>query len=582
MADLVSSERVLVLAPIGRDASIASLILREGGIEAGVVADLAGLLDQLDRGVGAVVITEEAVNASDVALITAWLDRQPAWSDLPIVLLTHQGGGPERNPAAARLAHALGNVTFLERPFHPTTLISIATTALRGRRRQYEARTRIQEVREAEARLRVALKAGRLGSWIYDASSAELTSSDRCKAIFGRTAGQSLTYDELRQSIHPEDRPAMQAAVARAVGTGGDYEAQYRVLWPDGTPHWVEARARVTRDADGGRPQMIGVTLDITEQKRLEETLAARVAERTVELESSERRFRAVFDSAFQMSILADLDGRIVLANRTALEAIGQSLPAIAGSTLWEAPWWKGSPQEARRLSQEFPKAVAGGFVRYEATLELHDGARRVLDFSLKPVRRDGGAVVQIVAEGRDITDLKQTEATLRQSQKLEALGQLTGSVAHDFNNLLMAVIANLDLMRRRVHGDPVLQRLLEGALQGADRGAALTQRLLAFSRRQDLQPQAVNVPDLVEGMRPLLQQSLGPLINLDIKAADLCPAGAGRSQPARTRHSEPGAELARCHAGRRLGHHLFRRDRHPQAWRPRAVRGQLPARAGR
>ena len=186
MADLVSSERVLVLAPIGRDASIASLILREGGIESGVVADFAGLLDQLDRGVGAVVITEEAVNASDVALITAWLDRQPAWSDLPIVLLTHQGGGPERNPAAARLAHALGNVTFLERPFHPTTLISIATTALRGRRRQYEARTRIQEVREAEARLRVALKAGRLGSWIYDASSGELTSSDRCKAIFGR------------------------------------------------------------------------------------------------------------------------------------------------------------------------------------------------------------------------------------------------------------------------------------------------------------------------------------------------------------------------------------------------------------
>lgn len=511
------SERVLVLAPIGRDATIASSILGEAGISAEAVGDIPRLLAELNRGAGAVLVTEEAVATSHIATVAAWLERQPAWSDLPIIILTHHGAGPERNPRAAQLARGLGNVTFVERPFHPTTLVSVATAALRGRRRQYEARARLEHVREAEARLRVALKAGHLGSWLYDVGSGELNCSNRCKAIFGRPPDQSFTYDELNQAIHPDDRAAMRAAVAHSVATGDDHELEYRVVWPDGSIHWVEVRARVTRGADGRSAQLIGVALDITERKRLEETLAARVTERTAELEASERRFRAVFDSAFQMSILLDLEGRVVLANRTALELIGQTLPAVVGMGLWETPWWQGAPGEAHRLRQEVPKAVAGSVVRYEATLELPDGVQRILDFSLKPVRDDGGAVVQVVAEGRDITELKRTEATLRQSQKMEAIGQLTGGVAHDFNNLLMAIISNLDLLRRRVDGDPQLHRLVENARQGAERGAALTQRLLAFARRQDLQPQAVDVATLIEGMRPLLQQSLGPMVAVRI-----------------------------------------------------------------
>jgi PAS domain S-box-containing protein len=518
---LSHSERMLVLAPIGRDTAIAIAILSEAGIAAEAAANPGQLLNEFDRGVGAAIITEEAAGTADLNDFSAWLARQPAWSDLPIIVLTHHGGGPERNPGAARLAGILGNVTFLERPFHPTTLVSIANTALRGRRRQYEARARIEEVREAEARLRVALKAGRLGSWIYDIASGELTSSERCKAIFGRGPGQSLTYEELRQAIHPDDRQTMQDAVARTMATAGDYAIEYRVVWPDGSLHWVEARARLTKAADGQPSQMIGVSLDITERKRLEETLAARVAERTAELEASERRFRAVFDSAFQMAMLVDLDGRVVLANRTALDAIDQTLAAVVGTTLWETPWWSSTLHEARRVRQEFPRAVAGDLIRHEAELAFPDGSQRVLDFSLKPVLTEDSAVVQVIAEGRDITELKQTEATLRQSQKLETLGQLTGNVAHDFNNLLMAVIANLDLLRRRVGDDLDLLRLVEGASQGAQRGAALTQRLLAFSRRQDLQPQAVHLPALIGGMHHLLQQSLGPRIQVEVKGAD-------------------------------------------------------------
>ena len=200
------------------------------------------------------------------------------------------------------------------------------------------------------------------------------------------------------------------------------------------------------------------------------------------------------------------------------------------------------TPTEADRLRAIFPSVAAGGVIRYEAGLALPGGASRVFDFSVKPVHDDAGAVVQVVAEGRDITELKRTEATLRQSQKLETIGQLTGGVAHDFNNLLMAVIANLELLKRRVQADPKLVRLVDGAMQGAERGAALTQRLLAFARRQDLQPQVVEVPELVLGMRRLLEQSVGPLVRIFIQGTTtvkpvLVDPNSSSSPPSSTSH---------------------------------------------
>ena len=326
MANLQShSERVLILAPIGRDSALASSILGEAGIAADVVANLANLVGALDCGAGAAIVTEEAAGITELDVVSTWLAGSQRGRICRSWFSRTMAAGRSAIPGAAKLAGVLGNVTFLERPFHPTTLVSMVATALRGRRRQYEARARIDEVREGEARLRVALKAGRLGSWIWNVDSGELLCSDRCKAIFGRKPDQTLTYDELRQAVHPDDREAMQDAAARAVATGEDYEVEYRTIWPDGSLHWAEVRARLAKGADGRPAQMIGVSQDITERKRLEETLAARVRERTAELEASERRFRAVFDSAFQMAMLVDLEGRVMLANLTALTAVDSS-----------------------------------------------------------------------------------------------------------------------------------------------------------------------------------------------------------------------------------------------------------------
>jgi signal transduction histidine kinase/ActR/RegA family two-component response regulator len=139
-------ERGLILAPQGRDAMVARAMLREAHLESSIVADIGELVAELGKGAGFAVVTEEAIDGAPLHALSEWIEAQEEWSDFPFVLLTRRGGGLERNPAAARYLELLGNATFLERPFHPTTLVSLAQSALRARRRQYDARARLEEL----------------------------------------------------------------------------------------------------------------------------------------------------------------------------------------------------------------------------------------------------------------------------------------------------------------------------------------------------------------------------------------------------------------------------------------------------
>ena len=150
------SERALILAPQGRDAFVAARILHEASLTAEICDDLPKLAKEVASGAGVAVLTDDTIQSADIKNLANWVSSQPPWSDFPFVLLTERGGGLERNPAADRQMAALGNVAFLERPFHPTTLISVVKTAIRARRRQYEARSRLEELRESEAHARYA------------------------------------------------------------------------------------------------------------------------------------------------------------------------------------------------------------------------------------------------------------------------------------------------------------------------------------------------------------------------------------------------------------------------------------------
>ncbi|MDP9510075.1 response regulator [Pseudomonas protegens] len=154
--DLAFSERALVLTPHGRDSQLAQMMLNEAGFRSLICPDLPALCAELEHGAGLVIIAAEALREVDLAPLLRHLQQQPAWSDLPIVLLT-QHGGPEQNPASG-FSVPLGNVSFLERPFHPATLISLVSAALRGRRRQYEARDRLIDLSQSELRLQCTLE----------------------------------------------------------------------------------------------------------------------------------------------------------------------------------------------------------------------------------------------------------------------------------------------------------------------------------------------------------------------------------------------------------------------------------------
>jgi two-component sensor histidine kinase len=200
------SERALILAPHGRDAAVAADILRSAGIAAEICDDLPMLVREIARGAGFALVTDEAFRTADLKDLSRWLTEQAPWSDFAFVLLTLRGGGIERNPALARLSEVLGNVVFLERPFHPGTLVSVAQSALRGRRRQYEARSRLEDLHRGEERLRAGLEKEKRGAehqrlLIDELNHRVKNTLATVQSIAAQTLRTAETKDDAREAL---------------------------------------------------------------------------------------------------------------------------------------------------------------------------------------------------------------------------------------------------------------------------------------------------------------------------------------------------------------------------------------------
>jgi PAS domain S-box-containing protein len=396
----------------------------------------------------------------------------------------------------------------------------------------------LTSVQEGQARLRLAEQAGGIGLWDWDLQDGRLTLVGDVFSGWGLRTRRRISARAALRGVLAEDRPALAAALAAAVRGEAPLEAEFR-LAQAAPERWIGVRAEMRRGVDGGSRRLLGIALDVTARRRAAQALAAanatlerRVADRTgaladakARLREGEARFRGIFDATFQFIGLLSPDGTVLEANAAMLRFGGVDAAAVVGRPYWTAPWWPEAAQAEVRAA--VAQAAEGRFVRRETVMRGQDGASLAIDFSIKPVRDEDGIVSLLVPEARDISALKAAQALLLEAQKMETLGRLTGGVAHDFNNLLMAVLGNLALARKRLGAQPLpaVTRHLDAATLGAERGALLTQRLLAFARRQDLNPCAVDLVALLGGLRELLCRSAGPMVEVVVQAPAGLPA---------------------------------------------------------
>jgi PAS domain S-box-containing protein len=330
-----AEERILVLAPRGRDAQVIAQVLAGSALNCTTCGDYPELMRELDLGAGAAVIAEEALIGADLDIMAGWLGRQASWSDFPFVLLVPRQAAPQKE-AARMLLGNVANVLLLERPLNTETIRRATASALRARKRQYQARSDLQVRIRAEERLHIALEAGRLGAWEVDLQGHEFRASDTCKRNFGRDPSQPFRYDEVVPALYEEDRQRHRQVIAAAIAGGGGFSIECRVVWPDGSLHWLHLQGKASMDAEGRPVALAGVSQDITERRaaerrlresqealhELNETLEQRIDARTAELaQANDRLMREITERE---------RAQVALVQAQKMEAVGQLTGGIA------------------------------------------------------------------------------------------------------------------------------------------------------------------------------------------------------------------------------------------------------------
>ena len=335
--------------------------------------------------------------------------------------------------------------------------------------------------------------------------------NDRTITYYGATIDQ-LTADWVG-FVHPEDAGFAGKAWADAVTGRTLYEAEFRVRRADGAYRWNLSRAEAVTD-ENGVVRWIGTNADIHDHKATLNELTAinQALEQAVEERTRERD--GIWTLIPDLLMTGTLDGQLLSINPAWTRLLGYD-----EATLLATPFWQFiHPDDLPVSAVAVAEMRRGESARHENRVRAADGSYRWFDWVSTPKGNNFHAVARDVTVVRERqAELEQAQEQLRQAQKMEAVGQLTGGIAHDFNNMLAVVIGSLDLLSRRIDAeDARSRRYVDNAMEGGRRAAALTQRLLAFSRQQPLSPEAIDTNRLVSGMSDLLRHTLSGAIHLE------------------------------------------------------------------
>lgn len=387
-------------------------------------------------------------------------------------------------------------------------------------------------LRDALIRLDAAKKASRLGVYDFDIEADRIDWDERVRELWGVSAEDTITYADFLAGVRPEDHAATNAAVASALDPAGDgeYAAEYRVFnGRDGVERWVAATGRVY--FEGGKAvRLIGTVADVTARRKAEDALAAK-----------EAQLRTILEAVPVGIVLGELPSGRVLSGNTHVEAMLRH-PVLPSPDINSYDEWVSYHADGTRVAgHEYPFARMVLFGEEAPEIEVHyqrgDGTRSWIRIMGRPVRDSAGAMIGAVAALIDVDverrardalnrtaedlehQVQERTAQLVQAQKMEVVGQLSGGMAHDFNNLLQGIGGFLSVLEPHVPPGN-LRTLFKATQESIQRGARLTQSMLAFARRQMLAPKPTDPASLFDVMRPLLERTLGGLIRIEIEVA--------------------------------------------------------------
>jgi len=370
-----------------------------------------------------------------------------------------------------------------------------------------------RELRESESRFRALAQAIPNHVWTALPDGQLDWFNDRVYEYAGRTNGE-LDGEAWVSLVHPDDVAITAEAWKRSLETGETYQTEFRLRHRSGAFRWHIVRAVPIKNDEGRILRWIGTNTEVEELRATKEklevlnhTLEQRVAERTAD---RDRMWRLSTD----VMLVASFDARITALNPALSIILGWTEDDLIGRSFMELV----HPDDRQNTLDEVGKLAQGVTTfLFENRYQHQNGTYRTFSWTAVP---DEGFVHAV---GRDVTEerkaasaLRQTELALQQAQKMEAIGNLTGGVAHDFNNLLQVVAGNLQLLARDVIGNEKAERRIENALAGVNRGSKLASQLLAFGRRQALDPRAVNVGRLIRGMDDMLRRTIGEGVEIE------------------------------------------------------------------
>ena len=425
-------------------------------------------------------------------------------------------------------------------------------------------------LRRSDANLLQAKSVGRIGRFEMPIEGeGSGFCSDECFRITGMTPTPGLgPRDMINRVVHPEDKDEVRETFATADSSGRDTQCEFRVMHADGSARHVRATVRVVRGG-GTPPHLVGTLLDITEMRQTETALR-----------EQESRLRSIIETVPESLITIDERGIIESFSRSAEVLFGYSAEEVIGrniSLLMPEPYKSEHDSYLARYLATGEKKIIG--VGRVVRAERKDGTIFPMELSVGEAALPNGRKL-FTGFVRDLTAKERMEQDLRQAQKMEAVGQLTGGIAHDFNNLLTVILGNLEMLEMHLNGDERQRTLLREAQETAQLGAQLTDRLLAFGRRQPLAPKVTNIGQLVTEMTSLLQRTLGEtveirtvvatrdghslvdpgqlqnaILNLALNARDAMPDGGMLTLE--VRNSELDADYAQMHTEVRTGRYV-------------------------